>query len=99
MLSRIRFLLKAGGRDAALLWYALRQPETPRFIKIGAILLALYVFSPLDVLSDLIPILGWLDDVTLLALGIPFLLKRVPPHIRQAAENLRNRKYHQGKTG
>lgn len=99
MLSRIRYLLKAGGRDAALLWYALRQPETPRFIKVGAILLALYVISPLDVLPDLIPILGWLDDVTLLALGIPFLLKRVPPHIRQAAENHHNRKYRHRKAG
>lgn len=99
MISRMRFLLSAGGRDAALLWYAIRQPATPRFIKVGAILLALYVVSPLDVIPDLIPVLGWLDDVTLLALGIPFLLKKVPPHIRQAAETHRSRKYHPGKTG
>lgn len=92
MLFRIRYLLNACGRDAALLWYALRQPETPRRIKVGAILLMLYVISPLDALSDLIPVLGWMDDVTLLAVGIPFLLKRVPPHIRRAAENSRNRK-------
>ena len=96
MLSRIRFLLKAGGRDAALLWYALRQPETPASIKIGAVLLALYVISPLDIIPDLLPVLGWLDDATLLALGIPFLLKKVPAHIRQAAEN--NRKYRAEKT-
>ncbi|NMM26024.1 MAG: DUF1232 domain-containing protein [Glaciimonas sp.] len=95
MLTRILFLLKAGGRDASLLWYALRQPETPAYIKVGAILLALYVISPLDLLPDVIPILGWLDDATLLALGLPFLLKKIPPHVRQAAEN--RRKYHSGK--
>ncbi|WP_025916395.1 YkvA family protein [Herminiimonas sp. CN] len=95
MLSRIRFLLNAGGRDAALLWYALRQPETPATIKIGAILLALYVISPLDVIPDLIPVLGWLDDATLLAFGIPLLLRKVPADIRQAAEN--SCKYRPGK--
>lgn len=87
MLSRIRLLLKTSSRDAALLWYALRQPDTPAWIKVGAILLALYVVSPLDVIPDLIPVLGWLDDATLLAVGIPFLLNKVPAHIRQAAEN------------
>lgn len=97
MLNRILFLLKAGGRDASLLWYALRQPETPMPIKVGAILLALYVISPLDLVSDLIPVLGWLDDATLLALGMPFLLRKLPPHIRQAAEN--RGKYRSGKTG
>lgn len=96
MLSRIRFLFKAGGRDAALLWYALRQPETPISIKVGAILLALYVISPLDIITDMLPVLGWLDDATLLALGIPFLLKKIPAHIKQAAEN--RRKYHTEKT-
>ena len=96
MLSRIRFLFKAGGRDAALLWYALRQPETPIPIKVGAILLALYVISPLDIITDMLPVLGWLDDATLLALGIPFLLKKVPAHIKHAAKN--KRKYQTGKT-
>lgn len=95
MLSRIRFLFKAGGRDAALLWYALRQPETPIPIKVGAILLALYVISPVDIITDMLPVLGWIDDATLLALGIPFLLKKVPAHIKQAAGN--RRKYQTGK--
>ena len=95
MLTRILFLLKAGGRDASLLWYALRQPETPAYIKVGAIVLALYIISPLDGLPDPIPVLGWLDDATLLALGLPFLLKKVPPHIRRAAEN--QHKYPSGK--
>lgn len=96
MLSRIRFLFKAGGHDAALLWYALRHPETPISIKIGAILLALYVISPLDIIPDMLPVLGWIDDATLLALGIPFLLKKVPAHIKQAAGN--RRKYQTGKS-
>lgn len=89
MLARIRFLLKAGGRDVALLWYALRQPETPVSIKVCTALLALYVISPLDIIPDFVPVLGWLDDATLLTLGIPFLVKMIPAHIKRAAENKR----------
>jgi uncharacterized membrane protein YkvA (DUF1232 family) len=80
MFLRLLRLLRTAGRDVLVLWYACRHPATPRSMKIGAILLALYVLSPVDLISDFLPILGWIDDVTLLALGVPALLKLAPQH-------------------
>jgi uncharacterized membrane protein YkvA (DUF1232 family) len=78
MISRIRRLCKTAGRDALVLWYACRNPETPTPIKLCALLFAIYIISPLDIVPDTLPILGWIDDVALLGLGIPALLKLVP---------------------
>jgi uncharacterized membrane protein YkvA (DUF1232 family) len=78
MFSRLRRLLRAAGRDAVVLWYACRNPATPISVKLIAALLAVYVVSPIDLVPDTIPILGWIDDVALLGLGIPAVLKLVP---------------------
>ncbi len=85
MLLRLGRLFRAVGREMIVLWYACRHPATPLRLKLAAILLALYVLSPLDLIPDWFAILGWVDDVTLLALGIPALLRFVPDQaLRQA---------------
>lgn len=81
MFLRLFKLFKLTGREAALLWYACRNPATPRMIKLGALLLALYVISPIDLIPDAIPVLGWLDDATLLAFALPAILKLVPERV------------------
>ncbi len=78
MLSRLRRLLRLASRDMVVLWHAFRHAGTPRKVKVLALLLALYVISPIDLISDLVPVLGWVDDITLLALAVPALLKLVP---------------------
>jgi uncharacterized membrane protein YkvA (DUF1232 family) len=78
MVSRLRRLFRLASRDAVTLWYAFRHPGSPGMVRLGAVLLALYVLSPIDFIPDWIPVLGWIDDVTLLALGVPALLKLVP---------------------
>ncbi|HEV2611972.1 MAG TPA: DUF1232 domain-containing protein [Noviherbaspirillum sp.] len=85
MFLRLSRLFRAAGRDAVVLWFACRNPLTPGAVKLGALLLALYIISPVDLLSDLLPVLGWMDDVTLLAIGIPAILKLMPqPALRDA---------------
>jgi len=87
MFLRLSRLLKATGRDLIVLWYACRIPGTPVMVKLISILLAIYVFSPIDLIPDTLPILGWIDDATLLALCIPALLKLVPqPALLNARE-------------
>ena len=78
MLARLRSLFRTTGRELAVLWYACRHPSTPRMVKLAAIVLVGYVISPIDLIPDALPVLGWIDDVTLLAFGIPALLKLVP---------------------
>lgn len=85
MFSRLRRLFKTSGREIAVLWYACRRPGTPLPVKLAAILLIAYVASPIDLIPDALPVLGWIDDVTLLAFGIPALLKLVPePALHEA---------------
>jgi uncharacterized membrane protein YkvA (DUF1232 family) len=78
MFLRFLRLFRTLGREILILWHACRNPSTPPFVKLIAVVLGLYVLSPVDLISDLIPVLGWVDDVTLLAFGIPALLKLLP---------------------
>ena len=56
--------------DALTLYYAYRDPRTPRLARIIAICVAAYAFSPIDLIPDFIPVLGHLDDMVLVPLGI-----------------------------
>jgi uncharacterized membrane protein YkvA (DUF1232 family) len=95
MFLRLGRLFRAVGRDILVLWYACRNPATPFRLKLVAILLGLYVFSPIDVVPDWLAVLGFVDDVTLLAIGIPALLKFMPEgtllDARRAADGLLSR--------
>ena len=71
--------------DARQLWFALRHPQAPGWLKVGTALVALYLFSPIDLIPDFIPFFGMLDDVILVPLAIRWLLKRLPPEIAAAA--------------
>lgn len=85
MFFRLSRLARVIGRDAIVLWYACRNPMTPMSVKLGIVLMALYVISPIDLVSDILPVLGWIDDVTLLAFGIPAVLKLIPrPALHEA---------------
>jgi len=85
MFLRLGRLFRTVGREIIVLWYACRNPATPLHLKLGALLLALYVISPVDLVPDWFAVLGWVDDVTLLALGIPVLLRFVPGNALQQA--------------
>jgi len=75
--------------DARLLWFALRHPAAPGWLKLGTALLALYVVSPIDFIPDVLPVIGVVDDLVLVPLAIRWLLKRLPAEITQAAARRR----------
>lgn len=68
-------------REVYTLLLAYRDPRTPWFAKAAAILVVGYAFSPIDLIPDFIPVLGYLDDLILLPIGIYFTLKLIPPAI------------------
>jgi len=76
---------KTAGRDGLMLLFALRDPRTPRMVKVGIVALALYAVSPIDLVPDVVLLFGWADDLAILMLGIPFLAKRLPPQVRASA--------------
>lgn len=92
---RLGRLLRVVGRDILVLWYACRNPSTPMLLRLAALLVAVYLFSPVDLIPDWLAILGWVDDVTLLAIGIPAILRHVPENAlheaRTAADGLLSR--------
>jgi len=63
------------------LWKLFRHPETPRAAKLVAVLVLAYALSPIDLIPDFIPVLGLLDDVILLPLGIALAVKLTPRHL------------------
>lgn len=66
------------------LWKLLRHPETPRLPKLVAVAVLAYALSPIDLVPDFIPVLGLLDDLILLPLGIALAVRLTPPALWQA---------------
>jgi uncharacterized membrane protein YkvA (DUF1232 family) len=81
MWKRLLLLWTLVRGDAGKLWRALRHPASPSWLKVGVGLLALYVVSPIDLIPDMLPLLGIADDLVLVPMAIRWMLKRLPPHL------------------
>jgi uncharacterized membrane protein YkvA (DUF1232 family) len=66
-------------RDVAALVIAVRDPRTPLLARFVAALVVAYALSPIDLIPDFIPVLGYLDDLILVPLGLALVLRMVPP--------------------
>lgn len=78
MWQRLRNWARTIKRDVLMLWLAARDPRTPIWAKLLAGLVAAYALSPIDLIPDIIPILGYLDDVLLVPVGIWIAVKMIP---------------------
>jgi uncharacterized membrane protein YkvA (DUF1232 family) len=65
-------------RDVIALWLAARDPRVPRHAKLLAGALAAYALSPIDLIPDFIPLLGYLDDLLIVPAGIWLVVKLIP---------------------
>ncbi|MGG7621232.1 YkvA family protein [Bacillus coreaensis] len=68
-------------QDLFVLYLSYKDNRTPWYAKAVAICVVAYAFSPIDLIPDFIPVLGYLDDLILVPLGISLALKLIPPHI------------------
>lgn len=66
-----------------ILYLAFRHPKTPWYAKAFSLLIVAYALSPIDLIPDFIPVLGYLDEVILLPLGILGAFTLIPNHILQ----------------
>ena|SRR5579871_17170 len=78
MLERIRSWAHALRRDAYAVYLAARSPDTPWYVKALALVVAAYALSPIDLIPDFIPVLGYLDDLILVPLGIWLVVALIP---------------------
>lgn len=86
MWKRLSLLWTVIRGDARLLWRALKHPLAPGWLKPAVALIVLYVLSPIDLIPEVVPILGVMDDVVLVPLAIRFILNRLPPRLRDEIE-------------
>lgn len=70
-------------RDVHALWLAARDPQTPWLAKVLAMAVAAYALSPIDLIPDFIPVLGYLDELLLLPLGILLVVRLIPPALME----------------
>lgn len=82
-------------RDVIALWIAARDLKTPMAAKLVAGAVAAYALSPIDLIPDFIPVLGYLDDLLIVPLGILLAIRMIPPDLmrdfRQRAALQQNR--------
>jgi uncharacterized membrane protein YkvA (DUF1232 family) len=78
MLARLKNQARLLKRDIITLWFAYRHPQMPLAAKVAAIMIVAYAFSPIDLIPDFIPVLGFLDEVILLPIFIWLTLRLVP---------------------
>lgn len=95
MLGRVKDWARAVKRDLLALWLAARDPRTPLRAKIMALVVVSYAFSPIDLIPDFIPVLGYLDDLVLVPLGVVIALRQIPQALltefRDQASRLRSK--------
>ncbi len=81
MLKRIKAWAQALKRDVHALYLAARDPRTPWYARAFALAIAAYALSPIDLIPDFIPVLGYLDEAILLPLAILLAVRMVPSDI------------------
>jgi uncharacterized membrane protein YkvA (DUF1232 family) len=81
MLERLRHWARAVRRDLHALYLVARDRRTPWYAKALALVVAGYVLSPIDLVPDFIPALGYLDDAILVPLGVLLVIRLIPPEL------------------
>jgi uncharacterized membrane protein YkvA (DUF1232 family) len=68
-------------RDVHALYLAARDPRTPWYAKALALCVAGYALSPIDLIPDFIPVLGYIDDAIIVPLGVLVVVRLIPPDV------------------
>ena len=81
MLQRLRERGRTLKRDVAAVWLASRDPRVPWYIRGLAIAVAGYALSPIDLIPNFVPVLGYVDDAIVLTLGVLLMVRLIPGEI------------------
>ena len=80
-MQRLKTWARALKRDVMTLWFALKHPDTPWYARVLAAVITAYALSPVDLIPDFIPVLGYLDDLIIVPAGVWLLLRIVPEQV------------------
>ena len=89
VLMSILTSLKAQARQlkqhTLTVYFAARDPRTPILVRALAVFVAAYALSPIDLIPDFIPVIGYLDDLLLVPLGLALVVRLTPPEVLESA--------------
>ncbi|AFY51163.1 hypothetical protein Nos7524_5446 [Nostoc sp. PCC 7524] len=80
-MQSLRQFAKELKKDVYAVYLASKDPRVPWYAKLLAIIIVAYAFSPIDLIPDVIPVIGYLDDLLIVPLGIWLLIKLIPPSV------------------
>ncbi len=81
MYQQIKQWAKALKKEIVVVWLVAKHERTPVWIKLLALMIAAYALSPIDLIPDFIPVLGYLDDLIIVPLGLLLVIKLTPKEI------------------
>ncbi|MED3997419.1 DUF1232 domain-containing protein [Peribacillus frigoritolerans] len=81
MFDKIKTWARSLKRQIFILYFACKDKRVPWYAKVFTACVVAYAFSPIDIIPDFIPILGYLDDVILVPIGIMIALKMIPKSV------------------
>ena len=81
MLESFKNRVRQLKRETHALYLAARHPQTPWYAKLFVAGVVAYALSPIDLIPDFIPVLGFLDDLILIPLGVVVAVKLIPPDV------------------
>ena len=85
-LSSLRRWAKELKQHTLVAYFAARDPRTPWLARWLALLVAAYALSPIDLIPDFVPVLGYLDDQVIVALGLALVLRMIPDEVKRSAQ-------------
>jgi uncharacterized membrane protein YkvA (DUF1232 family) len=81
LLATLKKRARSLQRDTLAVWFAAKDKRTPWYARALAVLVTAYALSPIDLVPDFIPVLGYLDDLVLIPAGIALTLKLIPVEV------------------
>lgn len=97
LLEKLKEKARQLKRETFVLFLAYKHPDTPWYAKAFAGLVVAYAFSPIDLIPDFVPVLGYLDDLILVPLGIALALKMIPAEVLVEARRQAKQSFADGK--
>ncbi len=85
ILDFLKTRAKALKRETMALYFVYRDPRTPWYAKAWALVVVAYALSPIDLIPDFVPVLGYLDDLILVPAGIALAIRLIPAGVMEAA--------------
>lgn len=87
MLDRLKARARALKKDVFAVYLAAKDPRTPWYAKGLVLLIVAYTLSPIDLIPDFVPVLGYLDDLIIVPAGIWLAIRMIPPDVLAEARS------------